>query len=229
MRYLRSFSVSEGSIGAERAPEEQEDLYVTGQELAALFGCARSDADIRFAMAIINSHCNRPSLWPVEIDSNTIQIPSDRQETRLPVTPVIRIVETGGRYSRGRRDRIGYNNILYNYGATLLALQGSIPQWQPIDVSLLSVDAATGVVWMPTGTMLWAYGSFRCKYIAGYTDVPYRVKACIAEIINNVKSRNVSDRIRHTVGRVTNQFASNSFVTPQAEAFLSPFVIREYV
>ena len=228
MRFLRSFNVSDGSIAAERAPEEQEDLYATGQELAGLFGCEPSDADIRFAMAIINAHCNRPSLWPCEIDSNTITIPSDRQETRLPITPVIRILEAGGRYSRGRRDRIGYNNVLYNYGATLLALQGAVPQWQPIDVSLISVDAATGVVWMPTGTMLWAFGQFRCRYIAGYVEMPYRTKAAIAEIINNVKARGVSDRIRHTVGRVTNQFASTSFITPQVEKFLQPFVVSDY-
>jgi hypothetical protein len=229
VKYLRAFNVSDGSIAAERAPEELEDLYSTPTELGGLFGCTPTEEDCRFAMAMINAHCNRPSLWPTEVETGVINIPSDRQETRLPITPVIRILEAAGRYARGRRDRIGYNQIMYNYGATLLALQGAVPQWQVIDPTLISLEPATGVLYLPTGTFLFTYTQFKCRAVCGYIEIPFRVKAAMAEIINSVHAKGVSDRTRYGAGKVMRQYASDSFLTPQAKQFLQPFVVQELV
>lgn len=229
IRYLRSFSVSDGTIAAERAPEEAEDLYATPQELSALFGCQPSEEDCRWAQSLINAHLNRPSLFPCELETAIITIPPDRQETRLPVTPVMRIIEAAGRYTRGRRDRIGYNQILYNYGATLLALQGAVPQWQVIDPSLISMEPATGVLYLPTGTFLWGFGAFKCRYVAGFVEIPFRVKSAMAVIINETHAKGISDRTRYTAGRVSRVYSGDTFVSKQAQILLEPFRVVEYL
>lgn len=194
-----------------------------------MFGCSPSEADLRYAQGLINTFCNRPSLGPVEVETGTIQIPSDRQETRLPLTPVVRILSAAGRYGRGRRDRLGYNNILYNYGATLLALQGAVPQWIPIAPELISLDPATGVLYLPTGTFLWSYIGFRAVYIAGYVEIPYRVKLAMITLVNEVHAKGISDRVKFTAGRVSRTWAGDTFVSKQVQNMLQPFVITEYM
>src|SRR6266853_1778527 len=100
--FLKSFQVNHGTLG-DAAPEGVDDLYITPEEMNALWGCQVSEADIRAAMTLINATCARPSLFPCEFDSGPIELPYDRQETRLPITPVISITEAAGRFGLGRR------------------------------------------------------------------------------------------------------------------------------
>ena len=65
--FLKVFNVTAGVMASEVTPDSQEGLYASPQELGGLFGCQGiTEADIRFAMALIHAHCNRPSLWPTK-------------------------------------------------------------------------------------------------------------------------------------------------------------------
>lgn len=223
-QFLRSFQVSDGVIGAERSPETLEDLYVTPQELLALYGCQVSTEDVRAAQATINAHCNRTSLWPCEYEA-TLAMPADRQETRLPITPVIQLTDLAGRYGAGRRDRLywsGYQSGLAAYQA----LAGGRPQWTPLDVSMAEITPETGILFVSTSWWFMPYQALRAKWVAGYIDIPDRVKLCVFELINTFHTKGVSDRISRTVGRVASRYASHSFITPFAEQLLSPFVVQ---
>jgi hypothetical protein len=225
--FLKVFNVTDGVIASEVTPDSQEGLYASPQELGSLFGCMGiTEADIRFAMGLIHSHCNRASLWPTEVLTPTIEIPYGQQETRLHITPIIDVLEVAGRYGPGRRDRQATNNPYTALNPLLILVTAGAPIWTPIPLYTLEYDASTGIVTLPWSNMLLPYSIIRVRYIGGYLNIPFRVKAALAELINSTHAKQVSDRRRMTSGRITREFVSDSFMTPQAEQFLQPFVIR---
>lgn len=213
--------------GADTTPET-EALYLTPLEAESVFGCSLSEPQSRFIQATINAHCNRTSLWPTLIESGPISVASDRQETRFPVTPIIRILEAAGRYGLQRRDRQGWNSFAYGLSPILALSAAARPQWTPINVDAIELSPAEGIIFLPWSSMLMPFNMVRFILIAGLIQIPHRVKAAVIEIANNMGAKGVSDRQRYAVGRVSRQFASASFVTPLAESFLAPFVVSHY-
>jgi hypothetical protein len=228
--YLKVFNVTDGVMASEVTPDSEEGLYASPNELAQLFGCAGiSEADIRFAMALIHSYCNRASLWPTEILTPPIEIPQGRQETRLDITPVVSILEASGRYGMGRRDRQGWNSLYSSLNPLLVLASTGKPQWTPIDVATIELDAATGIVYLPWSSMLIPFQTVRLRYIGGYLSIPFRVKSALVELINTIHARGVSDRVRYTAGRITRQYANTGFVSETARMMLEPFrIVSKY-
>ena len=228
MPVLRTFSDTDGIIAGERTPEEPEQLYATPDELGALFGVRISEASIRFAMSLIHAFCNRPSLWPIEIRHPPMRLPDNRAVGRIPITPVIQIVEASGRFTyAGRRDRVAQNTFWYGYNA-ILALNGALPAFTEINTALIQCDGATGIFTLPYSQMLIPYNEVVLVTLSGYVEIPSRIKAALAEITNSVQSRGVSDRVAYNVGRVSRKYApgSNTFISPQAQQLLQPFVVQ---
>lgn len=220
--FLRGFNVNHGTLG-DAAPEGVDDLYVTPEEAGSLFGCQLSEQDIRAAMTLINSYCNRPSLLPCEFDSGLIELPYDRQETRLPITPVISITDGAGRFGLGRRDRQGFNAFNTGLVASYMVLLGGVPQWQPIDLRQIELDSGTGIVYIPSTIVFTRFSVVRFRYIAGLLTIPDRIKLAVFEISSNMHAKGISDRTRYSVGRVSRTYASDTFITKQAAVLLEPF------
>lgn len=225
--FLRTFQVSDGITAAEATPGTEE-LYLPPDEAMAVFGCTLSAEQGRFIQAVIDSHCNRTTLWPCEIETGPIRIPSDRQECRVPVTPVIRILEAAGRYGLQRRDRQGWNSFAYGLSTILVLNAAARPQWTAINVDTIELSPAEGLIFLPFSSMLAPYSYVRLRLLCGLIQMPHRVKAAVVEIANNMAAKGVSDRTRYAVGRVSRQFASPSFITPLAEKMLAPFVVTSY-
>lgn len=224
--FLKFMQVTNGLVGGEGSVDAPQDLYVSPEELDALYGCQPTEQDIRAAMTLIHAHCNRPALTPCLYDSGPLEIMPDRQETRLPVTPVISIQEASGRFGQGRRDRQGWN--MYNNGALAgyLLLAGSRPQWSPIDVREIELDPATGVIWFPNSWMLSRWNVVRVIFVSGYITIPDRVKLALFHIINETRTRGTSSRNRYTIGRITSTFSTNSLLTPDIMRLLAPFIVQ---
>ena len=221
----RTFQASMGVTASEPAASSALDtLYATPAEILALYGCVITEEQIRAIHSLIEAYCCRPTLWPYEYE-HQLTIPADRQETRLPVTPVVRLVAAAGRFGYGRRDRQGYNNLYGNYNALLLLAGAARPQWAEIPVDACEIDAATGQLYLPYSTMLVPYSMVRIRYEAGLIEIPARVKMAIAEIANTMTQKGVSDRTRYSVGRVSRTFAGDSFLTADAKMYLQPYVI----
>ena len=225
----RTFQVNAGVMASE-PPASSADgtLYASPEELLALYGCAVSEEKIRAIHSLIEAHCCRPTLWPYEYE-HQLSIPADRQETRLPVTPVIHILAASGRYGYGRRDRQGYNHVYGNYNALLVLAGAARPQWTSIDTSAIECDAATGQIYLPYSTLILPYSMVRVKYQAGYIEIPARVKMAIVEIANTMGQKGSGERTRYSVGRVSQSFAGNSFLSADAKQLLEPFVVHSLV
>ena len=223
--FLKAFQVVNGLVGGEGSVDDPQDLYVSPEELNALYGCAPTEQDIRAAMTLIHAHCNRPALTPCLYDSGPLEVPPDRQETRLPITPVISIQEASGRFGMGRRDRQGWN--MYNAGiaANYLLLTASRPQWTPIDVRQIELDPGTGIIWFPQSWMLSRYTVVRCQFVAGSVTIPDRVKLAIFILITEMRTRGISSRNRYVVGKVSSSYSNDTFVSKQVQDLLAPFVV----
>lgn len=227
MPIVRAFQVSHGTLAAERTADTLEDLYASPEELSALYGCEGiTEGDIRFAMSLMHAHCNRPTLWPVEHETGILRVDPSRQQLLLPLTPVIQLTRIAGRFAMGRRDRQATNQMYFGYTAAL-SLLTSPPQWSTIDPTSCEVEPATGALWLATSQFLVPFNQIKVSYIAGYIEIPARVKACLALLINEVHAKGVSDRVKYTAGRVMRQYASTSFISPQVAQLLAPFVVQE--
>ena len=223
MPFIKAFSVSDGVIASETTPTTEE-LYIDGSELEATFGCSATEAQLRFVQGVIAAHTNRTSLWPCEY-LEELNIPSGRQEVGLSVTPVIQVENVAGRYGFGRRDRIGYANAAYGYNYIFALTSASRPAWSEINVNNIEIVHASGIIYLPTTFYFVPWSIVRIRYIAGYISIPHRVKCAVANILNDMASKGVSDRTRYTVGRITRQFASSTWVSQQTADFLQPFVV----
>src|ERR1041385_2934449 len=221
---IRSMQVTDGTAAAERTPDSIDALYCTPEEMRALYGCEVTPEDIRAAMSLIHAWTNRPSLWPTEYEVEC-RIPQDRYETRLPVTPVISILEMAGRFAPGRRDRQAFQSTYQSYGA-LLMISGSRPQWVPIDPRTVELTASTGMIYIPFSFMIIPFSYVKCRYIAGLIEIPPRIKLALFELITQMHAKGVSDRTAFASGRVNRRYAGTSFVSEQAKMRLEPWVIR---
>jgi len=117
------------------------------------------------------------------------------------------------------------NQINSDYIAAL-AVFGSPPRFSHIDVEQIDFYPATGEVWLPTGLFLINYTEVQISYKAGFVNIPDRIKAALAEIINTICQKGASDRTIFSVGRVHRTYVSTSFVTPMAYMMLEPYIVR---
>ena len=204
-------------------PNEQQ-LYMSVDEVRQLFDMNVKPGHLRFAQSLVNTTCNRPSLWVEEYDER-MEIPSDRQQVIAQATPIVKIISAAGRYSYGRRDRRALNQVNFDYLAAI-AVFGSPPRFTEINVGAIEFYPPTGEMWLPTGFFLINYTQLQVKYLAGFTQIPDRVKAAMAEIINTIGAKGVSDRYMFQVGKVHRRFRESGFVGPQAYDLLEPYILR---
>lgn len=197
---------------------------MTPDEVRQLWGMNVSEGQIRMGMNIIHSVVCRPSLWPEEYEER-LEVPSDRNQVVLAATPVLKLLTAAGRYAYGRRDRRSLNQVNYDYLAAI-AVFGSPPRFVEIDTNQIEFYGPTGEAWLPTGFFLINYTQVQIKYIAGFTQPPDRVKAALAEILNSMCAKGVSDRKSYSVGRRSQQFDTPHYVTQQAYSLLEPFIVR---
>lgn len=223
MPFQKVFSVSDGVVASETTPDN-ESLYCPPDELEALFSCSATEAQLRFVQGLINSFTNRPSLWPCEI-LEELNIPSGRQETQVSVTPLISISDIAGRYAFGRRDKIGYSAYAYGFNDILALTAAAAPAWSQIQPNTVEIVHAAGILYLPATWYFVPWNVIRVRYIAGYIQIPFRVKTAIAEILNTMASKGQSDRTRYSVGRISRQFASDNWITPAAAQMLTPFIV----
>jgi hypothetical protein len=212
-----------GMVATDGTPSSDQ-LYATPTELAEQFGLTATEPEIRRAQVLINSFCNRRSLWPEEYEER-LDVPSDQNRVILAGRPALKILEAAGRYSYGRRDRRVLNQTNMDYIAAL-AVFGSPPRFIFIDPNQIELNQASGEVFLPTGLFLCAYSEVQLKYISGFVDIPYRIKMALALIVNDICAKGSGDRTSYSVGRVSRTFATPSFITLDAQRILSPFVMR---
>jgi len=138
-----------GDVTARQVLDQDSDLYSPPWELQQLFGVGASSETIRYACEAINAWCNRKTFRVAEYEER-LDLPSDRNQAILHITPLVKILFAAGRYAYGRRDRRTMNQVNYDYLAAL-AVFGSPPKFVDIDVGQIEFFPATGEIWLPTG------------------------------------------------------------------------------
>lgn len=213
---------SPGWIASERTPDTDQ-LYVSVRELHDKYCYDADEGEIRFACALINAHTNRPSLWP-EIYEERIDLADDRNTCILAARPVLKILAAAGRYGGGRRDQRTMMHVNFDYLAALAVL-GSAPRWTAIDVDLIELYPPTGEVWLPMSFYPIRFHQAQLRYLTGLPQIPDRVKAAVADIINTIRNKGVSDRNYYSVGKIQQTYSGTGFLSETSRMFLQPYVV----
>lgn len=212
------------------AHAETGQLYITPMECSTAYGITGVlEGQIRFAMDLINSACNRVSLW-IETYEERAQLPTDRYQSQLVHRPVTEIIQARGRYGYSRRDRRTANQSNYDFIAAT-ALFGNPPGFVPIDVNQIDIYGPTGEFWLPTGVFLVGFTEVEITYLAGYEQIPSRVKAATANVVNNICTRGASNRSEFTIGRSRERFSreGNAYIDDTTLSMLTPYISRTMV
>jgi len=218
--------VAPGFDAAEESPSA-DALYMSVEQFQELYCMEVTEAQVRFAMDLMHSVVNRPSLWP-ETYTERLEVPEDQNQVIVSARPVVSLVKCEGRYGTGRRHLRsgatgGYDLMM------VTSFFGQPPGWTVMDVNTLEVQGGTGEIWLSTGPYLAQYTEVQVTYLAGLLRPSSRIKAALVEIVNTVREKGVSDRTRYWVGRVQREYAAPGFITDTAKNLLEPYIRRGLV
>ena len=69
------------------------------------------------------------------------------------------------------------------------------------------------------------FAQAQVRYQTGLPQIPDRVKAAVADIINTVRNKGVSDRNYHSVGKIQQTYAGTGFISDTSKMLLSSLVV----
>mgnify|MGYP001588053999 FL=1 len=92
-------------------------------------------------------------------------------------------------------------------------------------MDLIELYSPTGEVWLPMSFYPIRFAQTQIRYQTGLPQIPDRVKAAIADIINTVRNKGVSDRNYYSVGKVQQTYSGTGFLSETSRMFLAPFVV----
>jgi hypothetical protein len=157
-------------------------------------------------------------------------LPARRSLARVSRPQIGRLLGGAGRYGYGRRSDAN-RGLGADVGLLAMAQTfGSAPIWEALDPAQMSVSAATGEVWIPSGFLMAYFSDVRLRYVAGFAAgaLPSAIKQATASLIGNlVSSQNIGTQIRvlQAGGSKLERF-SDSNMDSDMKAMLEPYRAR---
>ena len=184
-----------------------------------------SDDWITVASAMIDAHCRRVSLNPVQY-TERLRLVSGSQTARvshLPLTPVAPatspLVSVQARYARPRRGETVYplqEEVLWAF-----SLPGS---WTTVDPTTVDVVANTGELVFPLNILGLPYNEVEVTYTAGLAVIPDAVLSACALIVKNAQSTPGMNVKSSKMDQMQIQYFSSSLVDATVQQLLAPWV-----
>ena len=178
---------------------------------------------------VVNSHAFGATLDYGLVIEEQKYLPESRPITFAAKTPLMRVIAGVGRYAYGRRgDAANYQMDQFNLLAALSKFGGP-PVWEIFQPTNLSIDPATGQMWIPAGVMLAYYSEIKVRYVAGYAyaNLPAEIKLACAQLVTNLATNPMLGNIKTTKAGDTamTQFSS-SVISDDIKALLAPWRAR---
>ncbi|MGA8109892.1 MAG: hypothetical protein WB974_10675 [Acidobacteriaceae bacterium] len=184
-----------------------------------------SDAWITAASSLIDSHCRRDSLNPIQY-TERLRIVDGSQTARLSHLPLAAVapatlpfVSIQARYARPRRGEMVYpvqEEILWAF-----SLPGA---WTTLDPSTIDFVPDTGELIFPRSILGLPYNEVAVTYTAGLATLPGAVKAACAQIVKNAQATPGLNVKASKIDTLQLQYFSASLVDPTVQALLKPWV-----
>src|SRR5580698_5756202 len=193
----------------------------------ASYGLAPDVTDdwITVASALINTHCRRPDLNPVQY-TERLRLVEGSQTARLTYLPLAPIapatsplVSIQARYAKPRRGELVYplqEEVLWAF-----SLPGA---WTTVDPTTVDFVPWTGELVFPLNIMGLPYNEVEVVYTAGLTTIPDAVLSACALIVKNAQATPGLNVKSSKMDTMQIQYFSNTLIDGTVQALLAPWV-----
>ena len=193
----------------------------------ASYGLAPDVTDdwITVASALINTHCRRPDLNPVQY-TERLRLVEGSQTARLTYLPLAPIapatsplVSIQARYAKPRRGELVYplqEEVLWAF-----SLPGA---WTTVDPTTVDFVPWTGELVFPLNILGLPYNEVEVVYTAGLTTIPDAVLSACALIVKNAQATPGLNVKSSKMDTMQIQYFSNTLIDGTVQALLAPWV-----
>jgi hypothetical protein len=193
----------------------------------ASYGLAPDVTDdwITLATALINAHCRRPDLNPVQY-TERLRLVEGSQTARLsylPLTPIapatLPLVSIQARYAKPRRGQMVYpiqEEVLWAF-----SLPGA---WTAVDPTSVDFVCDTGELIFPLNIMGLPYNEVEVVYTAGLATIPDAVLCACALIVKNAEATPGLNVKSSKMDTMQIQYFSNTLIDATVQQLLAPWV-----
>lgn len=184
-----------------------------------------TDDWITAASSLIDSHCRRSSLNPVQY-TERLRIAEGSQTARLSHLPLVAVAPAASpfaaiqaRYAKPRRGEIVYP--LQEEVFWAFSLPGA---WTAIDPATVDFVADTGEMNFPRNILGLPYNEVQVTYTAGLASIPAAVKCACAQIVKNAQSTPGLNVKTARVDTLQLQYFCASLIDASVQTMLRPWV-----
>jgi hypothetical protein len=195
--------------------------YLLPSEYAA-FGLSEetSDAWVAAASTMIEAHCRRASLMAASY-TERLRLGTHSQTVRLSYGPVVSVDAVKARYAR---PRLADGEFAFSFADCVAGAFGLPGAWVDVEISGLSLSAATGEVEFSRNALGFRYSEAEVTYTAGFSVVPEAIKVACAQIIRNAQATPALNVKSSKMDTLETQYFSDSLLDTQVQALLRPYV-----
>jgi hypothetical protein len=182
------------------------------------------------ASAIINAHCNRPTLWTSQYTERT-RLTAGRNVMRLTFLPLLTpqggttpLVSGKARYGIPRR---GENATLWEFASEYAITFGLPGTWVDLDVGSFDFFADTGeVTWLANPLGLY-FDEMELTYTGGFDQVPDPVKFACAQLVKNAQATPALNVREGTLNAMHFAYFADTLLDSTVREMLAPYVAQK--
>lgn len=182
------------------------------------------------ASSLINSYCNRPTLWISQFTERVRLTPS-RNNLRLTYLPLASpdggqsaLVSGRARYGVPRR---GEDLTMWEM-ATEFAIAFGLPgTWIDLDLTNFDYFGDTGEVsWLPNPMGLY-FDEMELTYTAGFTTAPDQVKFACVQLVRNAQATPALNVKEGYLNAMHFTYFADTLLDATVQAMLAPYIAQK--
>ena len=182
------------------------------------------------ASAVINAHCNRPTLWTSQFTERARLVPG-RNVMRLTYLPLATLeggtsplLSGKARYGIPRR---GDDPTMWDMASEFAMTFGLPGAWIELDVGSLDFFADTGeVTWLANPLGLY-FDEMELKYSGGFDQMPDPVKFACAQLVRNAQAMPALNVREGTLNAMHFAYFADTLLDSTVRELLAPFVAQK--
>ena len=183
------------------------------------------------ACAIVNAHCNRPTLWTSQFIERARLTPG-RNVLRLTYLPLVSpdgilspLVSGRARYGIPRR---GDDPTLWEFTSEFALTFGLPGTWIGLDLTQFDYFADTGEVsWLPNPLGMF-FDEMELTYTAGFnTAVPDPVKFACVQLVRNAQAMPALNVREGTLNAMHFAYFADTLLDSTVQNLLAPYIAQK--
>lgn len=182
------------------------------------------------ASAIINAHCNRPTLYTSQYTERARLTPG-RNVMRLTYLPLVNagsqnspLSSAKARYGSPRR---GEDPTLWDISSEFATAFGLPGTWIDLDAGSFDCFADTGEVsWLPNPLGLY-FDEMEVTYSGGFDQVPDPVKFACAQLVRNAQAMPALNVREGTLNAMHFAYFADTLLDSTVRELLAPYVAQK--